>query len=72
MLTLGGSTDEAEAALQEALALYERKGDLAMAERTSARLRELRPALELIDVTAWFTRYDASSARTSCTSVGWR
>ena len=42
VLTLAGRTDEAEAALREALALFERKGNLAMAERTSARLRELR------------------------------
>ena len=41
VLTLAGRADEAEAELQEALALYERKGNLAMAERTSTRLREL-------------------------------
>jgi tetratricopeptide (TPR) repeat protein len=41
VLTRTGRTDEAEAALREALALHERKGNLAMVERTSARLREL-------------------------------
>ena len=67
VLTLAGKTDEAEAALREALALFERKGNLAMAERTTTRLRELaRPPLTLGG------RYEASSARTSCTSIGWR
>ncbi len=42
MLTLGGRADEARAALQEALALYERKGNVVMVERTNTRLRELR------------------------------
>jgi len=44
VLTLAARTDEARAALQEALALYERKGHLVMVERTNSRLRELREA----------------------------
>ena len=42
VLTIAGRNDEAQAALQEALALYERKGHLVMVERTNTRLRELR------------------------------
>ena len=41
VLTLADRTSDAHAALQQALALYERKGDLVMVERTSVRLREL-------------------------------
>ena len=44
VLTLACRNDEAQAALQEALALYERKGHLVMVERTNTRLRELRAA----------------------------
>ena len=39
ILTLAGKTSEADEALQQALALYERKGDLVMTERTRVRLR---------------------------------
>jgi class 3 adenylate cyclase len=44
VLALAGREAEASAALQEALARYERKGNLVMAERTRARLLELQPA----------------------------
>jgi hypothetical protein len=40
VLTLAGRLDDACAALIRALALYERKGNLVMAERTRARLAE--------------------------------
>jgi tetratricopeptide (TPR) repeat protein len=42
VLALGGKTDEAAAALEEALGRYERKGNLVMADRTRWRLIELR------------------------------
>jgi tetratricopeptide (TPR) repeat protein len=42
VLELGGRTDEAAIALAEALARYERKENLVMAERTRARLAELQ------------------------------
>jgi class 3 adenylate cyclase/tetratricopeptide (TPR) repeat protein len=45
VLRLAGKTDEAKAAFRAALDLYERKGNLAMAERTGARLSELRASL---------------------------
>jgi tetratricopeptide (TPR) repeat protein len=44
VLELGGRTDEAAIALAEALARYERKENLVMAERTRTRLAELRAA----------------------------
>jgi class 3 adenylate cyclase/tetratricopeptide (TPR) repeat protein len=42
VLALGGKTDEAEEALEEALGHYERKGNLVLADRTRRRLTELR------------------------------
>jgi dethiobiotin synthetase len=39
---LGGRGDRAENALERALALYEQKGLVPMAERTRAQLAELR------------------------------
>ncbi len=44
MLLLAGKPDEAAAALERALERYERKGNLASAQRTQARLAELRAA----------------------------
>jgi tetratricopeptide (TPR) repeat protein len=43
VLALVGRRDEAADALEQALSRYERKENLAMAERTRARLAELRP-----------------------------
>jgi tetratricopeptide (TPR) repeat protein len=42
VLDLAGEREQAAAAAEEALALYERKGNLVMAERTRERLTELR------------------------------
>ena len=42
VLALGGKSREAEAALEEALGRYERKGNLVMADRTRHRLTELK------------------------------
>jgi len=42
-LLLAGRAREAEEALQEALARYERKGNLVMAERARKKLADLRP-----------------------------
>lgn len=42
VLMLAGRDDEAQAALREALTLFELKGNVVMAERMNARLRELR------------------------------
>jgi Flp pilus assembly protein TadD len=42
VLALAGKGDEAAAALEQALALYVRKGSVVMAERTRARLEELQ------------------------------
>ena len=42
VLELGGRREEAVAAIEQALALYERKGNLVMAERTRERLVSLR------------------------------
>ena len=44
VLTAAGRTDEAAAAFEQALARYERKKNLAMAERVRARLAELQPS----------------------------
>jgi tetratricopeptide (TPR) repeat protein len=44
VLTAGGRSDEAAAALMQALDRYERKRNLAMARRVRARLAELQPA----------------------------
>ena len=44
VLALGGKTDEAEEALEEALGRYERKGNLVMAERVRTWLAELPDA----------------------------
>ena len=44
VLEVAGKPDEAKAALEQALALYERKGNLVMAERTRAKLAELESA----------------------------
>ncbi len=44
VLMLAGRTAEAVAAFREALALFERKGNLAMAERMTTRLRKLAPS----------------------------
>jgi tetratricopeptide (TPR) repeat protein len=44
VLVLGGRSDEAVAALTQALERFERKGNLVMAERTRKRLAELRDA----------------------------
>ena len=41
VLELAGKADEAVLALEQALALYERKGNLVMVERTRARLQDL-------------------------------
>jgi hypothetical protein len=41
VLELAGRREEAAAELRHALALYERKGNLVMAERTRARLAAL-------------------------------
>ena len=42
VLELAGRREEAVAAIEQALALYERKGNLVMAERTRERLVSLR------------------------------
>ena len=49
VLALAGEGEEAAAALERALALYERKGNLVLAERSRTRLNELasRPASTL-------------------------
>ena len=44
VLTAGGRSDEAAAALTQALDRYERKRNLAMARRVRERLAELQPA----------------------------
>jgi tetratricopeptide (TPR) repeat protein len=44
VLILGGRTNEAQLALQHALALYERKGNLTLAARARTRLASLTPA----------------------------
>jgi predicted ATPase len=44
VLELAGRSDDASVALEDALALYERKGNLVMAERTRARLIVLEKA----------------------------
>ena len=44
VLLLAGKPDEAAAALEQALARYERKENIVMAERVRARLAELRPS----------------------------
>jgi predicted Zn-dependent protease len=41
VLELSGRREEAMAAVEDALALYERKGNLVMARRSSARLEEM-------------------------------
>jgi hypothetical protein len=43
-LQLLGRTEEARAAYEEALAVYERKGIVPSIERTQTALAELRPA----------------------------
>ena len=42
VLLLAEKPDEAELALEDALALYERKGNVVMAERARLRIKELR------------------------------
>jgi hypothetical protein len=42
VVALGGKNDEAEAALEEALGRYERKGNLLMTDRMRQRLAEPR------------------------------
>jgi tetratricopeptide (TPR) repeat protein len=44
VLTAGGRSDEAAAALTQALDRYERKRNLAMARRVRARISDLQPA----------------------------
>jgi predicted Zn-dependent protease len=44
VLALGGHPEGAVEALEQALARYERKENLVMAERVRARLAELQPA----------------------------
>jgi tetratricopeptide (TPR) repeat protein len=44
VLALAGRPDEAADALEQAVALYERKGNVVMAERTRTRLAELQDA----------------------------
>ena len=44
VLSLAGSTQEAAEALEQALARYERKGNIVMSERTRTRLAEFRHA----------------------------
>jgi class 3 adenylate cyclase/tetratricopeptide (TPR) repeat protein len=44
VLQLTGKPDEAAAALEQALARYEQKGNVVMAERVRSRLAELRPS----------------------------
>jgi tetratricopeptide (TPR) repeat protein len=44
VLQLAGKPDEAAAALKQALARYERKENIVMAERVHARLAELQPS----------------------------
>jgi hypothetical protein len=46
VLGAAGRTDEAAAALEQALDRYERKRNLVMTERTRARLAEFRPDAE--------------------------
>jgi class 3 adenylate cyclase/tetratricopeptide (TPR) repeat protein len=47
VLIIGGRPEEAAAVLERALALYERKGNLVLAERSRARLRDLGSRTEL-------------------------
>jgi tetratricopeptide (TPR) repeat protein len=42
ILELAGKREQAAAAMEQALALYDRKGNLVMAERTRQRLTDLR------------------------------
>jgi hypothetical protein len=44
VLERGGKTDEAATALEQAVAVYERKGNVVMAERMSERIAELTAA----------------------------
>ena len=44
VLLLAGKPDQAAAALEQALARYERKENVVMAERVRAQLAELRPS----------------------------
>ena len=44
VLELAGKRDEASVALEYALALYERKGNLVMVQRVRTRLAELKPS----------------------------
>jgi tetratricopeptide (TPR) repeat protein len=49
VLELAGGRDEASAALEQALTLYERKRNLAMAERVRARLAVFRTSPAAVD-----------------------
>ena len=49
VLALGGSSEGAAEALKQALARYERKENVVMAERVRARLAELRPSETIVE-----------------------
>jgi tetratricopeptide (TPR) repeat protein len=49
VLACAGRASEASAALEQALEHYERKRNLVMAERTRARLAELRPTAASVE-----------------------
>jgi hypothetical protein len=49
VLQLTGKPDEAAPALEQALARYQQKENVVMAERVRARLAELRPSETIVE-----------------------
>src|SRR5207245_9376941 len=61
VLELAQRHDDAFAAVEEALALYERKGNVAMVERARARLAELRSASRMVGWSRSARRHNSPS-----------